>query len=300
MMEFWNKGRLASVVMSAFLLAPLCLRAQDENDDPAVDEKPVTVQAALSIELGAPFRDHAILQRGMLVPVWGWSKPGTKITVEFAGQHETAEAGKDGKWMVTLKPLKASAEPADMLISDSEGKKVLLKNILVGEVWMASGQSNMQWLAGKSDVAKIIAGLSTNGKQPLIREFQVTSVYSSLHPIEKALGSWKQGDFATHSAVAFACAHKLYEELQVPIGILNCSFSQTSIEAWTPRCGFADGKDDYTKSVYQKILESDPTTPEHKTAWNAYYQAQEEALKANAERGQEWAGGAARQNRDAR
>ena len=210
MMEFWNKGRLASVVMSAFLLAPLCLRAQDENDDPAVEEKTVTVQAALSIELGAPFRDHAILQRGMLVPVWGWSKPGTKITVEFAGQRETAEAGKDGKWMVALMPLKASAEPADMLISDSEGKKVLLKNILVGEVWMASGQSNMQWLAGKSDVAKIIAGLSTNGKQPLIREFQVTSVYSSLHPIEKALGSWKQGEFATHSAVAFAFAHKLY------------------------------------------------------------------------------------------
>ena len=284
MMESWNSVTLVSVVISALVLSPLCILAQDENDDPAVDEKPAAVQAALSIELGAPFRDHAILQRGMLVPVWGWSKPGTKITLEFAGQHETAEAGKDGKWMVTLKPLKASAEPADMLISDSEGKKVLLKNILVGEVWMASGQSNMQWMAGKSDVAKIIAGLSTNGKQPLIREFQVTSVYSSLHPIEKAHGSWKQGDFATHSAVAFAFAHKLYEELQVPIGILNCSFSQTSIEAWTPRCGFADGKDDYTKSVYQKILESDPTTPEHKTAWNAYYQAQEEALKANAER----------------
>ena len=278
-----NNWLFAPILLSALLLLPLCLKAQDENEDPAVGER-TAVQVALSIELGAPFRDHAILQREMPVPVWGWSKPGTKITVEFAGQRETAESGKSGKWLLTLKPLKASAAPAEMLISDSEGKKVLLKNILVGEVWMASGQSNMQWLAGKCDVAKIIAGLATKGKPPPIREYQITSVYSALHPIEKARGEWKQGDYANYSAVAFAFAYKLYEELQVPVGILNCSFSQTSIEAWTPRCGFAEGKDDYTKSVYQKILESDPTTPEHKTAWNAYYQSLEEAIQANAER----------------
>lgn len=85
------------------------------------------------------------------MPVWGWSKPGATITVEFAGQKETAKAGTDGKWMLKLKPLTASSEPAEMLVSDSDGHKVAIKNILVGEVWHASGQSNMEWFAGKSN-----------------------------------------------------------------------------------------------------------------------------------------------------
>ena len=68
--------------------------------------------AAPAIELGAPFTDNAILQREMPLPVWGWSKPGTTVTVEFAGQKESAKAGANGKWMLKLKPLKASAEAA--------------------------------------------------------------------------------------------------------------------------------------------------------------------------------------------
>jgi len=67
-------------------------------------------------ELGAPFRDHAILQRGMAVPVWGWSKPGKEVSVEFAGQKQTATADPDGKWTVVLKDLQASSEPAAMVI----------------------------------------------------------------------------------------------------------------------------------------------------------------------------------------
>ncbi len=73
-------------------------------------------QPAPAIELGLPFRDNAILQREMPVPVWGWSKPGATVTVEFAGQKESTKAGTDGKWMLKLKPLKASAEPAEMVI----------------------------------------------------------------------------------------------------------------------------------------------------------------------------------------
>ena len=95
----------------------------------------------LAIELGAPFCDNMVLQREMKVPVWGWSKPGVKITVEFVGQKKNTTADKDGKWMVKLDPLKASFDPAEMIITESTGKKVTLKNILVGEVWMASGQS---------------------------------------------------------------------------------------------------------------------------------------------------------------
>ncbi len=237
----------------------------------------------LAIELGATFCDNMVLQREVEVPVWGWGKPGTKVTVEFAGQKKTATAGKDGKWTLELNDLKASFHPAEMVISESTGKKEPLKNILVGEVWMASGQSNMQWKVGKSKCAKLAAELSaeTEGKVAPIREFQVTSVTSQLHPIKKATGSWKDGNYGDYSAIAFAFAHKLHKELNVPIGILNCSFSQTAIQAWVPREGFATAEDEYSKAIHLKCLQTDPTTPEHKEAWNAFYKSLEDQIAAN-------------------
>ncbi len=230
--------------------------------------------------LGAPFADHAILQREMPVPVWGWSKPGTQVTVEFAGQQKTGTAGEDGKWTVQLDPLKASFDPAEMVVAESTGKEVTLKNILVGEVWMASGQSNMQWNVQKSTCAKLAAELSaeTKGKVAPIREFQVTSVTSQLHPIEKATGAWQDGGYGNYSAIAFAFAHKLYKELNVPIGILNCSWSSTSIEAWVPREGWATAEDEHGKAIHQKCLQTDPNTPEHKEAWGAFYKSLEDQI----------------------
>ena len=234
----------------------------------------------LAIELGAPFCDNMVLQREMAVPAWGWSKPGTQITVEFAGQKKTATAAKDGKWTLELKDLKASSEPAEMVISEGGGKKETLKNILVGEVWMASGQSNMQWKVGKSRCAKLAGELATEteGKVAPIREFQVTSVTSQLHPIKKATGSWKDGNYGDYSAIAFAFAHKLHKELNVPIGILNCSFSQTAIQAWVPREGFATAEDEYSKAIHLQCLQTDPTTPEHKEAWGAFYKSLEDQI----------------------
>jgi sialate O-acetylesterase len=274
------------ILVAAILLSPLPASAAKKSAGKAAEEPAAKPKPA--IELGAPFADNAILQRQMKVPVWGWSKPGTKVTVEFAGQKQTAEAGKDGKWVLALDPLDASAAPQEMVITDSVGNKVTLKNILVGEVWMASGQSNMQWLAGKCDVATLLARVAERvkagkEKQPVIREFQVTSVFSALHPVEHATGGWKDDDFGNYSAVAVAFAYELYRELGIPIGILNCSFSQTSIQTWTPRVGFRDGKDEYTQAIYKKILESDPTTPEHKAAWDKFYKDAEDTIARNAE-----------------
>ncbi len=234
----------------------------------------------LAIELGAPFCDNAVLQRETAVSVWGWSKPGTKVSVEFAGQKKISTAGKDGKWVVELNDLKASFDPAEMVVTESTGKKVILKNILVGEVWMASGQSNMQWKVGKSKCAKLAGEFAaeTEGKVAPIREFQVTSVTSQLHPIKKATGSWKDGNYGDYSAIAFAFAHKLHKELNVPIGILNCSFSQTAIQAWVPREGFATAEDEYSKAIHQQCLQTDPTTPEHKEAWGAFYKSLEDQI----------------------
>lgn len=225
----------------------------------------------LAVQLGAPFRDGAILQRQMKVPVWGWSKPGTKVTVSFAGQTKEATAGKDGKWMLELDPLKASFESREMVVTEEGGKSVTIKNILVGEVWMASGQSNMQWTATKSSCNKLEINPVGEKKINPIREFEIRSVFTALHPVEKANGYWKDGGYNDYSAIALAFAHKLYEELKVPIGILNCSWSQTAIQAWVPREGFRDGKDEYTQKIYKKILQTDPNTKEHKEAWDKFY-----------------------------
>ena len=241
---------------------------------------------APAIQLGAPFRDNAVLQRGMKVPVWGWGEPGAKVTVTFAGQTKTAMTGKSGKWMLALDPLKASAEPAELKVAESTGKRVTLRNVLVGEVWLASGQSNMQWKVNKSSTMKLAQAFTeeTQGKPVPIREFEVTSVMAMLHPIEQADGTWKDGNYADYSAIAFAFAHKLHKELGVPIGILNCSFSQTAIQAWVPREGFRDAEDAYTQAIYRKILETDPATPEHKAAWARFYEGIEATLRENAER----------------
>jgi sialate O-acetylesterase len=265
-----------AIISCALLLTPSTLQAQDAEPTAASVTKP-------AIELGAPFRDDAVLQREMKLPVWGWSKPGTKVTVEFAGQNKSATAGNDGKWVLELDPLKASFEPATMTVTENAGKSVTLNNLLVGEVWLASGQSNMQWTVSKSTSNDLVTEPRADGVVP-IREFTVGSVTAQLHPIEKATGAWKNGNYGTYSAIAFAFAHKLYHELNVPVGILNGSFSETSINSWTPRVGFRDGMDEYTNNIYQRILESDPATSEHKVAWEQYYQEFEDGIAENATR----------------
>ncbi len=226
----------------------------------------------LAIEMGAPFHDNMILQREMDVPIWGWSKPGAEVTVEFAGQKVSAKAGADGKWMLKLKPLKASAEEREMLITDSSGKKEILKGVLVGEVWMCSGQSNMQWLSSSCIVGRklqpeILARIEAGEeKKPIIREVKVTNKFSSLYPSYRVKAKWSE-EWGGMSAVAFAFIYEVAKEMQVPVGIVNCAFSTTQIQAWVPREGFAAGQDEYTKAIYQKILESDHATPEHKAAW---------------------------------
>ena len=93
------------------------------------------------------FSDHAVLQRDADVPVWGWANPDTEVTVEFAGQTVKAKAGKDGKWMATLAPMGYSAESRTMKVSGTANnltQTVEAKDILVGDVWLCSGQSNME------------------------------------------------------------------------------------------------------------------------------------------------------------
>ena len=92
------------------------------------------------------FGDNMVLQQGVRVPVWGTAEPGTKVTVEFGRQRKSAVADRAGRWLVRLAPLRTSAKPRVLTISGAAGgRRIELGNVLVGEVWIGSGQSNMQW-----------------------------------------------------------------------------------------------------------------------------------------------------------
>src|SRR4051812_17187213 len=104
------------------------------------------------------FCDHAVLQRDVAVPVWGWTQPKAKVAVSFGGRTQTAVAGTDGKWSVTLKPMHASAEPRTLTVTSSaEGQSATAEDILVGDVWLCSGQSNMEMGVDLCNVTNDIA-----------------------------------------------------------------------------------------------------------------------------------------------
>lgn len=237
---------------------------------------------AQAIELGAPIRDNAILQREVNVPVWGWSRSGTTITVEFAGQKGSAATGADGHWMLKLKPLTASAAPAEMLISDDAGNQVSVKNILVGEVWHACGQSNMEWFAGKSMCAALAQELAKAQDELPIRELRTDTV-SALYPQKKGASEagWKTsraaGDF---SALALAFAHELHKELKVPVGILLTSHSNTRIEAFAERRAI-EAHPLLTVDADQ-IHDGDAGTEQGRAAFENYYRDLEAWQKASA------------------
>ncbi|MEQ8556517.1 MAG: sialate O-acetylesterase [Cyclobacteriaceae bacterium] len=181
--------------------------------------------SAQQLQPAGIFTDHMVLQRDTDVPVWGKSTPGEKVTVTFAGQTKTTKAGNDGKWMVRLDPLEASSQGRDMTITGKSA--VTLVDVLVGEVWICSGQSNMQF--GVSNVPEV-RGLVPFANN--IRSFEVKRTVA-LEAQETLSGEWKN----THpaSAVAFSFAYFLNDLTNMPVGIIHASWGSSSIEAWMPR-----------------------------------------------------------------
>ena len=181
--------------------------------------------------LGAPLRadvipaplftDNAVLQRDKPVPVWGKADAGEKISVTFAGQTVSTVADASGRWSVTLAALPASATPAKLVIKGNN--TITLANIVGGEVWLASGQPNMEFVVKNTCDAVIDAPASANF--PLIRHIQIQKkVVES--PITTAAGKWQVAAADTtggFTAVGYFFALDLYQVLQVPVGIIHSS-----------------------------------------------------------------------------
>jgi len=196
--------------------------------------KALGITALPALQLASPFQEHMVLQRDMPVPVWGWSEAGDKVTVEFAGQKASAVASKDGTWMVWLEPLKASFDPRAMTVTSSIfNQQSAIGNVLVGEVWFCSGQSNMAWkmnqLPGLYD--KEVA----QATYPNLRVCSIPKDMFATTPQKRAEMSWQicnPESVKSFSAVAFFFGSKLLKELKMPIGLVESPRGGSSIDAW--------------------------------------------------------------------
>ena len=189
------------------------------------------VFTARALELPNIFSDHMVLQQGQPLPVWGRAEPGSTVSVAFGKQSAEAVADAEGKWMATLAPEPASATPASLVVSGG-GKQVTVHDVLVGEVWLCSGQSNMQLTVGQSLNADLAA---LGGNNPLLRLYLVDRVASTT-PRFSADAKWTTTDDKTisaFSAVGFYFGSVLQSTLRVPVGLIAASWGATPAIAWT-------------------------------------------------------------------
>lgn len=223
------------------------------------------------LELGSPFVDDMVLQRGMPAPVWGWAPPGANVEVSFAGQRRAAVAGSKGRWQVTLAPLEASSEERELQVTAASLAPLVRRGVLVGEVWFSSGQSNMDWVAGKSMCRDLANQLQRQQPEAPIREY-AADIGASVFLRDRVTSKegWKRARRAgSFSALSLAFAHELHQALGVPVGILRSTHGATPVETWTPYEGFAQRP--ALAEIARRVRSSDPRTVEGEQAYADFY-----------------------------
>jgi len=195
---------------------------------------------------------NMVLQRNKPLLIWGWASTGEQVTVKFGGQAKEAVTDASGHWQVTLDPLVASEQPRDMTISGSD--TITLKNILVGEVWLCSGQSNMEYTMSKDHKWAALAKRKPTvdeleaAKNPNIRLFLVKRKFMNPDAGHRGWDMAQDSALRSFSAVGYFFARELYKELHVPIGMISAAISGSRIEPWIPSEAFSllhpfEGKD---------------------------------------------------------
>jgi sialate O-acetylesterase len=201
--------------------------------------------AHADVTLASPFTDHLVLQQGQPVPVWGWADSGEKVTVSFAGQSQSTTAEANGTWKIQLGRLSVSADPRELTVA---GKNTLtLHDVLVGEVWLASGQSNMDFTVAKTE-KYYFAGVINEAEEvaaanhPQIRMF--TGEWKRSYAPERTVqGAWKvctPENVREFSAIGYFFARALQRELNVPVGIVTLTYGASTAQAWIRREAIAN------------------------------------------------------------
>jgi sialate O-acetylesterase len=227
------------------------------------------VSANAAVTLPNVFSDHMVLQRDKEIPVWGWAEPGEAVTVQTVNQKMETVTDAEGRWSVLLEPMEAGGP--HMLYARTENDVAIINDILVGEVWICSGQSNMQWtVANSAD-----ADSETRGANyPKIRMFSVERLNAET-PQSNCNGEWEITSPETvsdFSAVGYFFARKLHQELKVPVGMIHTSWGGTPAESWTT----------------QQSLEANPLYEDILSRWDARMADLPEAKKRYEEALKNW------------
>lgn len=256
------KKRIDALLIAA-LLVPACLPAK--------------------VKLPAIFGDNMVLQQNKTIEVWGWADKGETVEVSFRNQSYKVKTNQSGNWAVSLPPC-SSGGPYTLNVK-GKFNHISLQNIAVGEVWLCSGQSNMEWIVKNVQNASVEI---SRANYPQIRAFNVVKAIGT-EPKNDFGGNWQVCSPATvsdFSAVAYFFALNLYKELNIPIGIINSSWGGTDIETWISESAFnklsdsfgkryegkkIDNIDQFLKDnserkvAYQNAMQNDPGTAEN---WN--------------------------------
>jgi len=230
----------------------------------------VPVLSEAEIRLPGFYGESMVMQRQAPIPIWGWADPGEEVTVQLgAAEAVTGRANETGRWEVTLPAMEAIADGLELKFSSSTSS-FALSDVLVGEVWLCSGQSNMEWTVSASDnpEAEIAAA-----DFPQIRQMKIAHLTNNL-PLDDVKGDWlvcSPETAGSFTAAGYFMARELHRELGVPIGLLNISWGGTLIEPWTPIEGFAmtPGLAD----IYAKVQTALPGSQAYKDGLRKYLEA---------------------------
>ena len=214
----------------------------------------ITQVVTAQVKLPRLIRDSMILQRDSKINIWGWASKGEKIKIKFNGKNFKTTTASDGKWSLQLPPMKAGG-PYTMNIDASND--LVITNILIGDVWLCSGQSNMVHQLKLHSVRYVDEIASAN--YPAIRHFWIPTMTDLNGPHDDLpTGYWKSAnpeDVLEFSAVAYFFARKIYEKYHVPIGLINASVGGTPIEAWTSEEGLKE-----FPNIYATVQKNKDTT----------------------------------------
>ncbi len=210
------------------------------------------------VKLARLFSDHVVLQRQKPIPIWGWANPNESVNISLGGQNKTEIADKDGKILVVFAPMEATGQPLELKVAAKSGN-LTVKDVLIGEVWLCSGQSNMEWTVKQADN---FSEEKKDADYPQIRHFFVEHNVEITPQKDLKLGEWKAsstetvGDF---TAIGFFFARDVFKKLKIPIGLVHSSWGGSQIEGWISKEGMlsSDELKDYGQTLPTNWAEAD-------------------------------------------
>lgn len=224
----------------------------------------LTLQADVTVP--ALFSDHMVLKKAAKVPLWGKADPGEEVTVTLGDQTAKSTAKPDGTWQLTLDLAKSEPGPFEMTVAGKN--QIKISDVVVGEVWIASGQSNMEWVLKNTTGAEQEITQSAN---PMLRQFTIKKRTSD-QPLTEIEGTWTVADpknSPTFTAVGYFFGKRLQNTLNVPVGIINSSWGGTPSEAWTDRASLDSVPD--LKEAKERVTNHFVHHPADQKKWAAAF-----------------------------